>query len=358
MAKIIAVNAGSSSLKFQLFELSDESVVASGIVERIGLEEGIYTLKYNGEKFVVNKPIPNHGVGVQILLDSLIEKGIVKELSEIVGVGHRVVQGGPYFSESAVVDDYVISKVDELKELAPLHNPAHLTGYYAFKEAVPNAGAVMVFDTAFHQTIEPKYYIYPVPYEYYTKYKVRKYGAHGTSHLYVSQRTIDLLGNPEHSNVIVCHLGAGGSLTAVKDGKSFNTSMGLTPLAGIMMGTRSGELDPSVVDFMVNNIGLPASQISSTLNKQSGLLGVSGVSSDFRDVEAGANEGNERCQLALDIYYQKVADFIAQYYVALGHVDAIAFTAGIGENSALARGKILELVAEATGIVVDEEANK
>ncbi len=358
MAKIIAVNAGSSSLKFQLFEMDDESVITSGVIERIGLEDSIFTIKYNGEKEVKTLAIPTHKEAVHLLLDTLIDKGIVASLDEIKGVGHRVVQGGAYFQDSAVIDDYVVEKIDELKSLAPLHNPAHLTGYYAFKEAIPNAGSVAVFDTAFHQTLEPRCYIYPIPYKYYTDYKVRKYGAHGTSHKYVSQRVIDHLGNPEHSKIIVAHLGAGGSLTAIKDGKSINTSMGFTPLAGIMMGTRSGDLDPSVIDYLVEQVGLDMNEVIRMLNKESGLLGVSGVSSDFRDVLAAANEGNERAKLAIDIFFRRVIAYIGRYFIALGGCDAIAFTAGIGENSAYARKEILNLVSEALGIVVDDEANE
>ena len=246
-------------------------------------------------------------------------------------------KGESYFDSSAIIDEDVVSKIDELKSLAPLHNPAHLTGYYAFKEAIPEAGAVAVFDTAFHQTLDPKCYIYPIPYKYYTDYKVRKYGAHGTSHFYVSQRAIEMLGNPEHSKVIVAHLGAGGSLTAVKDGKSVNTSMGFTPLAGIMMGTRSGDVDPSVIDYLIEEVGMDMKEVITMLNKESGLLGISGVSSDFRDVQNAALEGNERAQLAIDIFYRRVIAYIGRYFIALGGVDAICFTAGIGENSFFAR---------------------
>ena len=358
MAKIISVNAGSSSLKFQLFEMDDESVITSGVIERIGLEDSIFTIKYQGEKSVTTQNIKDHKVAVQLLLDTLVEKGIVKDLNEIKGVGHRVVQGGAYFDSSVVIDEDVVNKIDELKSLAPLHNPAHLTGYYAFKEAIPNAGAVAVFDTAFHQTLEPRCYIYPIPYKYYTDYKVRKYGAHGTSHFYVSQRAIDLLGNPEHSKIIVAHLGAGGSLSAVKDGKSINTSMGFTPLAGIMMGTRSGDLDPSIIDYLIEQVGMDMKDVIHMLNKESGLLGVSGVSSDFRDVLNAANEGNERAKLAIDIFFRRVIAYIGRYFIALGGCDAIAFTAGIGENSAYARKEILSLVSEALGIVVDDDANE
>jgi len=358
MSKVIAVNAGSSSLKFQLFEMDNEEVITSGVVERIGLEDSIFTIKYNGKKDARTLPIPTHKEAVQLLLDTLLEKNIVSTLDEIKGVGHRVVQGGSYFKESAIIDEDVISKIDELKSLAPLHNPAHLTGYYAFKEAIPNAGAVAVFDTAFHQTLEPRCYIYPIPYKFYTEHKVRKYGAHGTSHYYVSQKVIEHLGNPEHSKIIVAHLGAGGSLTAIKDGKSVNTSMGFTPLAGIMMGTRSGDLDPSIIDYLIEQVGMNMKDVIHLLNKESGLLGVSGVSSDFRDVMNAANEGNERAQLAMDIFFRRVIAYIGRYFIALGGCDAIAFTAGIGENSAFARKQIISLVSEALGIVIDDDANE
>lgn len=358
MSKVIAVNAGSSSLKFQLFEMDNEAVITSGVVERIGLEDSIFTIKYNGEKDVKTLAIPTHKEAVALLLETLIDKKIVASLDEIKGVGHRVVQGGSYFQESAVIDDYVVEKIDELKQLAPLHNPAHLTGYYAFKEAIPNAGAVAVFDTAFHQTLQPRCYVYPIPYKFYEEHKIRKYGAHGTSHFYVSSRVRDLLGNPEHSKIIVAHLGAGGSLSAVKDGKCINTSMGFTPLAGIMMGTRSGDLDASVVEYLVDTLNIDMKDVIRILNKESGLLGISGVSSDFRDVQAAANAGNERAKLAIDIFFRRVIAYIGRYFIALGGCDAIAFTAGIGENSAYARKEIIGLVSEALGIVLDDDANE
>ncbi len=358
MSKIIAVNAGSSSLKFQLFEMNDESVITSGVIERIGFEDAIFTIKYDGEKDVKTLPMKDHKEAVQLLLDALIEKGIVTSLDEIKGVGHRVVQGGTYYNKSVIIDDLVASRIDELKQLAPLHNPANLTGYLAFKEAIPNAGAVAVFDTAFHQTLDPRCYVYPIPYRFYEEHGIRKYGAHGTSHKYVSGRAIDLLGNPEHSKVIVAHLGAGGSLTAVKDGKSINTSMGFTPLSGIVMGTRSGDVEPSVIDYLVEILGMDIRDVIKMLNKESGLLGISGISSDFRDVEKAALEGHERAKLALDIYYRRIIAFIGRYYVALGGADAIAFTAGIGENSFHARSAIIGLISEAFGIVIDEDANE
>ena len=357
MAKIISVNAGSSSLKFQLFEMDDESVITSGVVERIGFDDAIFTIKYNGEKEQKVLPIKDHTAAVQLLLDTLIEKGIVKSLDEIKGCGHRVVQGGSYFSHSEIVTPDVEAKVESLIPLAPLHNGPNLTGYRAFRDAIPGAGQTMVFDTAFHQTMDAAHYVYPIPYEYYEKNAIRKYGAHGTSHKYVSQRVIDLLGNPEHSKIIVCHCGAGGSLSAVKDGKCVNTSMGLTPLAGIMMATRCGDVDASVVDFLIQDLGLTMPEVKDILNKKSGLLGVSGVSSDYRDVQSAAEAGNERAQLALDIFHRRVADYIGKYFVTLGGCDAIAFTAGIGENSAYARKEIINIVKDALGIVLDEEAN-
>lgn len=358
MSKIISVNAGSSSLKFQLFEMDDETVITSGVIERIGLEDSIFTIKYNGEKDVTTLPIENHKVAVQLLLDTLIKKEIVKDLDEIKGVGHRVVQGGAYFDQSVIIDEDVVSKIDELKSLAPLHNPAHLTGYYAFKEAIPNAGAVAVFDTAFHQTLEPKSYIYPIPYKYYVENKVRKYGAHGTSHFYVSSRCREMMGNPEHSRIIVAHLGAGGSLTAVKDGKSINTSMGFTPLAGIMMGTRSGDVDPSVMPYLCKKLNKTADEVLEIYNKKSGMLGISSISSDSRDIEnALFNEGNERALLTGLLYARIVSKYIGQYYAELGGCDAICFTAGVGENAAYLRRLIIDNVSRAFGVFLDEELN-
>ena len=330
MAKIIAVNAGSSSLKFQLFEMDDETVITSGVIERIGLEDSIFTIKFNGEKDVRTLPIPTHKEAVHLLLDTLLEKNIVSSLEDIKGVGHRVVQGGSYFKESAIIDEDVVSKIDELKSLAPLHNPAHLTGYYAFKEAIPNAGAVAVFDTAFHQTLEPRCYIYPIPYKYYKKYGVRKYGFHGTSHQYVANRVAELEGKPiEDLKIISCHLGQGGSICAVQGGKSVETSMGLTPLAGIPMGTRSGDVDPSVVTFIMKKEGLTPDEMEHILNKESGILALSGVTQDCRDMEAAAAEGNERAELAIKIHNYLIAAQIAKCAVAMNGFDVMLFTAGI-----------------------------
>lgn len=358
MAKIIAVNAGSSSLKFQLFEMDDESVIASGVVERIGLDDGIYTLKYNEEKYVQTLPIPNHKKGVELLLESLLEHQVVSDLNEIQGVGHRIVQGGDLFSDSVIFDNEVANGIASIANLAPLHNPAHLTGYYAFKEAMPNVGHVAVFDTAFHSTMAKDTYLYAIPYQYYQKDHVRRYGFHGSSHRYVSQRCIELLGNPQHSKIIVCHLGAGGSCCAVKDGKSINTSMGFTPLAGIMMGSRCGEIDPSVVTYLMKQYDISPERMDTIMNKESGLLGVSSISSDYRDVETAANEGNEQAKTTLKIFARRVADFIGSYFVQLGGVDAICFTAGIGENSFTARRAIIDEITEALGVKIDEDKNR
>lgn len=358
MAKIIAVNAGSSSLKFQLFEMDDESVIASGVVERIGLEEGIYTLKYQNEKFVQKMPIPDHKKGVELLLESLIAHQIVKQLSEIQGVGHRIVQGGDLFSDSVIFDNQVANGIASIASLAPLHNPAHLTGYYAFKEAMPDVGHVAVFDTAFHSTMAKETYLYAIPHEYYDQYHVRRYGFHGSSHRYVSERCQELLGNPEHSKIIVCHLGAGGSCCAVKDGKSINTSMGFTPLAGIMMGSRCGEIDPSIVTYLMEQCDISPERMDTIMNKESGLLGVSGISSDYRDVEAAADAGNEQAIITLKMFARRVADFIGSYFVQLGGVDAICFTAGIGENSFTARQAIIDEIKEALQVEIDPEKNK
>lgn len=358
MSKIIAVNAGSSSLKFRLYEMEKEEVIASGVMERIGFEDAVFHMNVGEEKMEKTLSLPTHKEAVQCLLDSLVEKQVVSALDEIQGVGHRVVQGGSKYDQSVIIDEEVVVDIDKYKELAPLHNPANLTGYYAFKEAIPTAGAVAVFDTAFHQTMEERCFIYPIPYRYYKEYGIRKYGAHGSSHSFITHRTLELLGNPEHSKIIVAHLGAGASLSAVKDGKVLNTSMGFTPVSGVMMGTRSGDCDPSVINYLIEKVGMDIKEVINMLNKESGLLGISGVSSDFRDVEKAAFEGSERAKLALDIFYRRIIAFLGRYYVALGGADVIVFTAGIGENSFTARAEIIGLVAEAFGIVLDEEANQ
>lgn len=353
----MAVNAGSSSLKFQLFEMPAEQVLLAGTIERIGMEDAIVTLKFDGKKKTRILPIANHTEAVQILLKSLIDEKILGSLAEIDGVGHRVVHGGEEFASSVVITDKVAKTIADLSDLAPLHNPANLTGYKAFKEALPTVGHVAVFDTAFHQTMAPDRYIYPIPYEYYEDYKVRRYGFHGTSHMYVSRRCIELLGKPAHSRIITCHIGNGASLAAVKDGKCVDTSMGFTPLAGVMMGTRSGDIDPAIVTFLAEKLGKSAEDVVNILNKKSGLLGVSGISADSRDINAAMEEGNKRATLAREIQVNTVCNFIGSYYIELGGCDAIVFTAGLGENDVNFRKMILDKIAPTMGINIDEKKN-
>ncbi|MCI8446165.1 MAG: acetate kinase [Bacilli bacterium] len=353
--KILSVNAGSSSLKFQLYEMPEEKVLISGVFERIGIENSFYTVKINGEKVEKKVELPNHKVAFQILIDELKENNVVEDLSEIKGIGHRVVQGGAYFDKTEVVTEDVISKIDELSSLAPLHNPAAITGIRAAQEVVPNAIQTVVFDTAFHQTMEEETYLYAVPYEWYTKYKVRRYGAHGTSHKYVALRANELLGK-EDTKLITCHIGNGASISAIKNGKCINTSMGLTPNAGLIMGTRCGDIDATIIPYIMEKTGMTPKEIDNALNKQSGLLGISGVSSDARDIEAGIKDNNKRCILARNMYVKRVVEYIAKYYVELGGCDAIIFTAGVGENSISIREKIIEGLLP-LGVELDKEAN-
>lgn len=358
MSKIISVNSGSSSLKFQLFNMPSEEVLTSGIAERIGQKMGVFTIKVNGEKFSQELPIENHKKAVDLLLEALIEHKVVSNLDEIQGAGHRIVQGGSYYSESVVADEDVVKKVDELSPLAPLHNPAHLVCYEAFKEALPKIGHVFVFDTAFHQTMTEESYLFPVPYEWYTDHKIRRYGAHGTSHQYISKRLAELMNkNPEDINVITCHLGNGASITAVKGGKCVNTSMGLSPLGGIMMGTRCGDIDPTVVYHMMEQLNCTPKEMDVYLNKKSGMLGVSGISSDARDIEDAAKNGNERAILTQKLYVNRCVNLIGGYYMQLGRVDALAFTAGVGENDTTLREMILKGLEEGMGLSIDYELN-
>ena len=353
--KIMSINAGSSSLKFSLFNMDNEEVIASGLFERIGIDQSAYTIKYNGEKIKQEVDLPDHSVAVSILLEKLVELGIIKSLDEINGVGHRVVSGGDKYSESILITDKVVQDIIELKDYAPLHNPAHVLGINAFREALPEVPMSVVFDTAFHQTMDPVSYLYPVPYSWYENYKVRKYGAHGTSHRYIALSIAEEL-KRDDLKVISCHLGNGGSITAIKDGKCVDTSMGFTPLAGIMMGTRSGDIDPSIIPFVMEKEGKNAGEIIDDLNKKSGFLGLSCLSSDSRDVENGIAEGNEKCRLAQDKYIRTVVDHIAKYYVLLGGCDVLCFTAGIGENSKGVRAEIVEKLA-CLGFKLDTEAN-
>lgn len=355
--KTIAVNAGSSSLKFQLLEMPNETLLCSGVVERIGINDSVFTIKYNGEKSTETTDIPTHTVAVEMLLEKLIQLEIVSSLDEIEGVGHRVVHGGETFTDSVLITDEVIKAIEDVSDLAPLHNPANLTGIKAFKEALPNVPAVAVFDTAFHQTMQPVEFMYSVPYEWYTKYGVRKYGFHGTSHKYVSLRAADMLGKkPEDVKVIVCHIGNGASICAVDGGKSIDTSMGFTPLAGISMGTRSGDIDPAIVQYISQKEGKSVDEVINELNKKSGYLGLSGLSSDSRDLWEAVSNGDEKSALAVEKQAKMITDYIGAYYLALGGCDAICFTAGIGENASETRKLIVDRLG-ALNVAIDDEKN-
>jgi acetate kinase len=341
--KVIAINAGSSSLKFQLFDMPEETVITKGLVERIGLKDSVFTISVNGEKNEEITDIPNHEVAVKMLLDKLTGFGIISSLDEIEGIGHRVVHGGEIFNESVLITDEVLEKIDELSELAPLHNPANLTGIQAFRNILPNVPAVAVFDTAFHQTMPESSFLYSLPYEYYENYGIRKYGFHGTSHKYISERAAEMLGRPkEQLRLISCHLGNGASIAAIEGGKSIDTSMGFTPLAGVAMGTRSGNIDPALIPFIMEKTDSTADEVLNVLNKKSGILGVSGFSSDLRDIQDGVESGNERAELALDVFANRIHKYIGSYASRMNGVDAIVFTAGIGENSLIVRERVLK----------------
>lgn len=356
MNNVLAVNAGSSSLKFQLIRMPEEEVVAKGVVERIGLADSIFTIEAKGEKDKTVGDIPNHGIAVKKLLDALISKDVVKSFDEIHAVGHRVVHGGEYFSDSVLITDDVIAKIEETSELAPLHNPANLTGIRAFKEILPNVPMVAVFDTAFHQTMPESSYLYSLPYEYYKKYGIRKYGFHGTSHKYVTERAAEILDVPiENLRLISCHIGNGASITAVQGGKSIDTSMGFTPLAGVTMGTRSGDVDPALIPYIMEKTGKTADEVINVLNKESGMLALSGFSSDLRDIEAQADT-NPRAELALNVFAERIHKYIGSYAAKMSGVDAIIFTAGVGENSPTVREKILNGL-EFMGVYWDPRRN-
>ncbi len=353
--KIISINAGSSSLKFSLFDMDKKELIASGYFERVTLDGSFYTIKYNGEKIREEVAMPNHTVAVEVLLDRLVSIGIVNSLDEIGGVGHRLVHGGDKYNHSVMITDEVMADLEKYSELAPLHNPANILGIEAMKKALPNVPMVGVFDTAFHQTMDRVQYLYPVPYEWYTKYGVRKYGFHGTSHCYISKQIPRLLGKDEYK-AIICHLGSGASLSAVKNGKCIDTTMGFTPLAGVMMGTRSGDIDPSIIPFIMQKENKSIDEVMDDLNKKSGFLGMSEYSSDCRDIESGMAEGNDLCKLAFEKYMQCVVNYIAAYYVELGGCDIICFTAGLGENGPAVRSRIVEKLA-CLGIKLDIEKN-
>lgn len=354
--KIIAINAGSSSLKFTLFNMDNKSVIANGLFERIGIEGSNYTIKYNGEKIKEEITLNDHVDAVKILLDKLLSLNIINSLDEIDGVGHRLVHGKDKYKESCLITNEVIEDLIAFKDFAPLHNPANVLGIKAFKEVLPHVPMVGVFDTAFHQTMSEEAYLYPVPYSWYKEHGVRKYGFHGTSHRYIAKTISEVLNN-DHLKIISCHVGNGGSITAIKDGKCVDTSMGFTPLAGIMMGTRSGDIDPSIITYIMEQEGLNAKEVIDILNKKSGLLGLSEISSDMRDVIAKMEEGNEQAKLAFDKYARTVTNYIASYYILLDKADVICFTAGLGENSVPFRKKVCENL-RALGIKIDDNANQ
>ncbi len=363
MAKTMAINAGSSSLKFQIIEMSEEKVLSKGLVERIGLEESNLEIKYTDaegtdQKFTLQEGIPDHKRAVELLFTNLLDLGVIESFDEITGVGHRIVAGGELFKESTLVDEDVIKNIEALGEFAPLHNPAEAVVIREFQEKLPHAAMVAVFDTSFHTSMPAENYMYSVPYEYYENYSVRKYGAHGTSHQFVAKRAAELVGKPfEDLKIITCHLGNGASITAVQNGQSLDTSMGFTPLAGLTMGTRVGDIDASAIPYIMDKAGVSdINEMINIFNKKSGLLGVSGVSSDMRDVEVAAEEGNERAQLALDIFYNRVIKYIGQYVAIMNGVDVIVFTAGIGENSKETR-EIVMSNFDYIGAKVDPERN-
>ena len=357
---VLVINCGSSSLKFQLINAESEEVLAKGICERIGIDGRLTYQPEGGEKEKSDKAMPTHTEAIQFVIEALTnpETGVVKSLDEIGAVGHRMVHGGEKFASSVIITDEVKKAVEECNELAPLHNPANLIGVDACEKLMPNTPMVAVFDTAFHQTMPEKAYMYGLPYEYYEKYKVRRYGFHGTSHSFVSKRLAELIGRDiKDTKLIVCHLGNGSSITAVDGGKSVDTSMGLTPLAGLPMGTRSGDIDPAILEFIAGKEGKSVEEITTILNKKSGVSGLSGVSSDFRDLDAGMKEGNDRCRLALDVFCYSVKKYIGAYAAAMGGLDAIAFTAGIGENNPYVR-RVSTMDLSFMGIDIDETKNE
>jgi len=358
--KILVINCGSSSLKYQLIDMDGENVIAKGLVERIGIEGSVIEHKTIGKKeIVIEEPMEDHKRAIELVLDAIANKdyGAVSSMNEINAIGHRVVHGGEEFSGSVVIDDHVLNALDRCIELAPLHNPPNIMGIEACKELMPDTPMVGVFDTAFHQTIPMENYIYPLPYEFYEKYQIRRYGFHGTSHKYVSLRAAEILNKDiEDLNIVTCHLGNGASITAVQGGKSVDTSIGFTPLEGLAMGTRSGDIDPAIIPFIMDKENLNFEEVNELLNKKSGVLGISGVSSDFRDLEIAANDGNERAQLALDVFTNRVKKYIGAYAAQMCNIDVLVFTAGIGENSPFIREKVCNGL-ECLNIIIDEELN-
>ncbi|WP_368871557.1 acetate kinase [Staphylococcus haemolyticus] len=355
---VLAINAGSSSLKFQLIRMPEETLVTKGLIERIGIKDSIFTIEVNGEKIKDVKDIKDHEEAINIMLDSFKQHGIIDDINDIAGTGHRVVHGGELFPTSTLVTDKVEEQIESLSELAPLHNPANLMGIRAFRKLLPNIPHVAVFDTSFHQSMPEQSYLYSLPYQYYKDYGIRKYGFHGTSHKYVSQRAAEIMNKPiEELRIISCHIGNGASIAAIDGGESIDTSMGFTPLAGVTMGTRSGNIDPALIPFIMQKTGQNAEEVLNVLNKESGLLGISGTSSDLRDLESDAEEGKERAQLALDVFASRIHKYIGSYATRMHGVDVIVFTAGVGENSSTVRAKVLEGL-EFMGIYWDPKKNE
>ncbi|HOJ88735.1 MAG TPA: acetate kinase [Pseudothermotoga sp.] len=358
--KILVVNCGSSSVKYQFVDMKTEKVLCKGLAERVGIEGSRLVHRVNADKHVIEKPMKDHEEALKLILEVLLdpEIGVIKDLSEISAVGHRVVHGAERFASSVLIDDEVMRVLEENVHLAPLHNPPNIMGIRAVQKLLPNVPNVGVFDTAFHQSMPKKAFLYPIPYEFYEKYRIRRYGFHGTSHRYVSRRAAEILSRDYYDfKVITCHLGNGASIAAVRHGKSVDTSMGFTPLEGVVMGTRSGDIDPAIVIYMQQNLGLPVDKVYDTLNKKSGMLGLSQVSSDMRDIEEAAFSGNEMAQMALDIYVYRIAKYIGAYAAAMNGVDAIVFTAGVGENSPYVREKVCEYLGF-LGVKLDKNLNQ
>ncbi|WP_077327496.1 acetate kinase [Virgibacillus siamensis] len=357
MGKVLAINAGSSSFKYQLIQMPAEEVLAKGIFERIGMENSIFSITIDGKKDSVEANIPDHETAVKWLLERLQTSGVIQSMNEISSIGHRIVHGGERFTDSVVITDEVIQEIKEVSKLAPLHNPANLTGVKAFREILPDVPMVAVFDTAFHQTMPKKSYLYSLPYEYYSEFGIRKYGFHGTSHQYVSQRAAEMMDIPvEQLRLITCHLGNGASIAAIDKGKSIDTSMGFTPLAGVTMGTRSGNIDPALIPYIMEQTGQTADEVMNVLNKKSGMLALSGFSSDLRDIEQQAGT-NERAELALEVFAARIHKYLGSYAARMSGVDAIIFTAGVGENSDVIREKVLTGL-EFMGVYWNKELNK
>ena len=358
--KVLVINCGSSSLKYQLIDSETEVALAVGLCERIGIDGRLNHTPNGGEKVVIEQAMPDHEVAIRMVLDALTNEnyGVIKNLDEIDAIGHRLVHGGEKFTKSVIIDDEVIAGVEECSPLAPLHNPANLIGVRACQAIMPGVPNIGVFDTAFHQTMEPVAYMYGLPYEYYEKYKVRRYGFHGTSHSFVSKRAIQMLNlDPDNSKIIVCHLGNGSSISAVKNGKVVDTSMGMTPMEGLVMGTRCGDMDPTIVEYLAHSLNKSLEEVMVILNKKSGVLGISGVSSDFRDLDKASNEGNERAKLAVEVFSYRTAKYIGSYIAAMNGVDAIVFTAGLGEKNIVVREQVLSHFGY-MGITLDKEANQ